>query len=301
MQVSSNATYGCVHDRDKLIFSVVFTGPAGAACDMLGASAGVHMHQTTNPAIHLQQQLICLSCFQAAVLFLQELVVRINLPGTQHAKQAELHVESQQLTLTVAGKYHLQLPFPHRVVAAEGTASFNSGKQQLEVVLPAVPLAPSAATAPPPPQQQQQETQSQDRGANNAHELSDSIYEPESTATSPACAVPPPGEAAPKDDQLPGVDHSQQDTSQDGDAVPQQAGGRPTIKPLTANQQRWQELHPKALSSKGDVMQASASHVAAPADAGILRAAAAAGRPRWCAVASAAASNSFKILSELLD
>lgn len=230
-----------------------------------------------------------LSFDQAALLFLQELVVRINLPGIQHAKQAQLDVESEQLTLTVPGKYHLQLPLPHRVVAAEGTASFSSGKQQLEVVLPVAPSALSAGTIKSTPLQQQQqqakvEMQSRDRGANNAHELSDSTRESESTATSSACAVSPPGEAAPKDDQSPGVGHSQQDTSRDGDAVPQQARDGPATQPLTANQRKWQELHPKASSSMDYIMQGSASHVAAPADIDTLRAAATAGRLFWCVV-----------------
>lgn len=210
-------------------------------------------------------------------------MVRIHLPGTQHAKQAELNVESQQLTLTVAGKYHLQLPLPHRVIAAEGTASFNSGKQQLEVVLPVIPSAPSAATAKPPPPQQQQaeeETQYQDRGANNAHELSDSIHEPESAAASSACVDPPPGKAAPKGNQLPDAGHSQHD----GDAVPQEASDRLATEPLTANQRKWQELHPKASSSQDSPMQVSTSHVSAAADADTLRVAAAAGRCCWCAV-----------------
>ena len=220
------------------------------------------------------------------MLFLQELVVRINLPGTQHAKQAQLNVESEKLTLTVAGKYHLQLTLPHSIVVAEGTASFNSSKQQLEVVLPVVPAASSPSTVKPIQLQQQQqqqqqakaETQSQERDSNNAHQLSDSMHESNSTATSSACAVPPPWEAAPKDDQLPGIGHSQQDTNQDGVAVPQQARDRPTTEPLTANQRKWQELHPKASSSMDNVMQASAPNVAAPADADTLRAAAAAGR-----------------------
>ena len=228
-------------------------------------------------------------------------MVRINLPGIQHAKQAQLDVESEQLTLTVPGKYHLQLPLPHRVVAAEGTASFSSGKQQLEVVLPVAPSASSAGMLKSTPLQQQQqqqakpETQSGDRSANNANELSDSMHESESTATSSACAVPPPGEAAPKDDQSPGVGHSQQDTSRDGDTVPQQARDGPATQPLTANQRKWQELHPKASSSMDNIMQASASHVAAPADIDTLRAAAAAGRLFWCAVTVSCGIQLFQI------
>ena len=208
-------------------------------------------------------------------------MIRINLPGTQHAKQAKLNVGSEKLTLTVAGKYHLQLPLPHRVAAAEGTASFNSGKQQLEVVLPVLPVASSAGTVKFTPLQQQQaevEMQSADRGGNNAHELSDSMPESGSTATSAAYPAPPPGTTAGNDEQVSGVGRSQQDMSQHREAVPQQASDGSMTQPLTANQRKWQELHPKASSSMDNVMQTSASHAAAAGDTDALRAAAAAGR-----------------------
>ena len=73
------------------------------------------------------------------MLLLQELVVRIKLPGVQQANQAHLNIELQKLTLSVAARYHLQLPLPYRVAEAEGTASFNSAKQLLEVILPVLP------------------------------------------------------------------------------------------------------------------------------------------------------------------
>lgn len=230
-------------------------------------------------------------------------MVRISLPGTQHAKQAELHVESEKLTLTVAGKYRLQLPLPHRVAAAEGAASFNSGKQKLEVVLPVLPSASSAGALRPTPLQQQAEveTQSEDRGGNNAHDPSDSMPESESTATSSACAAPPPAEAAANNEQLSGVGGSQQNMGQDRDAVPQQASDGLTTEPLTANQRKWQELHPRASSSTNNGMQAEASHATATADTDPLRAAAVAGRHLICTVTASCCVHSFTNSSELLD
>lgn len=220
------------------------------------------------------------------MLFLQELVIRINLPGTQHAKQAELNVESEKLNLSVTGKYHLQLFLPHRVAAAEGTASFNSSKQQLEVVLPVVPSPPSASTVKLTAQQQQARvgTQSQDTGASSAHESSDSVHDCDLASSSSACAVPSPEDTAPKDDQLAEFSLSQQDGRQERDGVAQHSSDSPTTEPLTANQRKWLELHPKASSSKDDVMQSSASHAAATVDTDTLRAAAAAGRHECCAV-----------------
>ena len=216
-------------------------------------------------------------------------MIRIDLPGTQHATQAELNVESEKLNLTVAGKYQLQLFLPHRVAAAEGTASFNSSKQQLEVILPVAPSAPSASTVKPTAQQQQPNAgpQSQDRGVGSAHESSDSVRDCDSASSSSACAFSSPEDPAPKDDQPAEVGHNQQDRKQERDAVTLHSSDSPTTTPLTANQRKWLGLHPKASSSKDDVMQSSASHAAAAAataDTDTLRAAAAAGRHACCAV-----------------
>lgn len=223
------------------------------------------------------------------MLFLQELVIRVNLPGTQHAKQAELNVESEKLELTVTGKYHLQLFLPHRVAAAEGTASFNSSKQQLEMVLPVVPSAPSASTDTSTAQQQQQQqakvgTQSQDRGASSAHECSDSMHDCDLASSLSACAISSPEDTAPKDDQLAEGSLTQQDGKEERGGVAQHSSESAKTEPLTANQRKWLELHPKALSSKDDVTQSSASHAAATVDTDTLRAAAAAGRHECCAV-----------------
>ena len=206
----------------------------------------------------------------------------------QHAKQAELNVEPDQLTLTVAGKYHLQLPFPHTISAAEGTANFNSSKQQLEVVLPVVPPPPSADTstmAESITQQRQRQqakldAQSQDRGVNDAQEATESRHDSKLAATSSPCAVPAPEEAA---DQLPSISHSQQGRSQDRDAAARQDSEAPATEPLTENQRKWGQLHPKASrSNDDDSMQASASQAVLPADTHTLGAAVAKGRCGSC-------------------
>ena len=73
-------------------------------------------------------------------------MVRVKLPGLKQASQAQLNVTSQQLTVSVPGKYHLHLDLPYAVAEAEGSASFNPAKQRLEVTLPARP--PKAPAMP---------------------------------------------------------------------------------------------------------------------------------------------------------
>lgn len=211
-------------------------------------------------------------------------MVRIHLPGTQHAKQAHLNIQPQKLSLTVAGKYNLQLSLPHQVSAAEGTASFHSGKQQLEVVLPLVPLPisgdrPNTLKSTMQQQQQQhsrQKIQSQDRGVSDAHELVESLDDAVSAAPLSADVAPPANAAG---DELPSVSPSQQHHSQEGEATAQQERDKPSSESLTKNQQKWLDLHPKnaGSTSSDDSMQASTSQAAVAADTSTLRAAAAAG------------------------
>lgn len=222
-------------------------------------------------------QQIPLAIIQATVLLTQELVVRIHLPGTQHAKQAQLNIEPQKLSLSVAGKYNLQLSLPHKVAGAEGTASFHSGKQQLEVVLPVVPPPipadrPNTARGTTQQQPCRVNTQSDDGGVGDAHELIESMDEAVSTATSSAYIAPAAEAAA---NELPSMNHSQQHSSRDREATAQQERTKP--QPLTNNQQRWLDLHPKNQPSSDASMQASTSQTAVAADTDTLRAAAAAG------------------------
>ena len=84
--------------------------------------------------------------FIIAACVLQELLVRIHLPGVQRAQQAQLKVELQTLSLHVAGKYTLRLPLPCAVREADSTARFNGSKHELEVTLPVV-LQPTSVAA----------------------------------------------------------------------------------------------------------------------------------------------------------
>lgn len=221
---------------------------------------------------------------KATMPFSQELVVRIHLPGTQDAKQAQLNIEPQKLSLTVAGKYHLQLALPHKVSAAEGTASFHSSKQQLEVVLPLVPPPISAkkpSTSKSMTQQQQQHSsgnaQSQDRGVSDAHELVESMDDAVSAAHLSTCVATP---ADATGDELPSMSPSQQHRSRQGEATARQERDQPSSEPLTRNQQKWLDLHPKntgPTTSSDDALQASTSQAAVAVDTSTLRAAAAAG------------------------
>lgn len=83
----------------------------------------------------------------------------MKLPGLKQANQAQLSLAPQQLTVSVAGMYYLQLELPYTVADAEGRASFNPAKQQLEVTLPVVPPKVSATAPVQSESQQQQDSQ----------------------------------------------------------------------------------------------------------------------------------------------
>ncbi|KAJ3157781.1 Protein kintoun [Geranomyces variabilis] len=75
------------------------------------------------------------------------LVVRIELPTVRTSNDITLTPLARSLGLRVEGKYALDVPLPFEVVIDAASASFDRGREVLEVVLPVV-RAPDAVLPP---------------------------------------------------------------------------------------------------------------------------------------------------------
>ena len=214
--------------------------------------------------------------------------MRVKLPGLKQASQAQLNVTSQQLTVSVPGKYHLRLDLPYAVAEAEGSASFNPAKQQLEVTLPArPPKAPAMPTAQLDEQhlqklQQGQQQVSASRSDNDqaGAQAQDRQQLPTDAGTSAS------GSSTASAAQL---SKREEDSSNTAAQAPSQAGpgqlataaaageGISSVTDgqaqavLTENQRRWQELHQPAVG------QADAQPAEEAVDMDAMQQAAAAG------------------------
>ncbi len=67
-----------------------------------------------------------------SLLQLQELVLKVQLPGCQSAGQLELDVDTDSISLTLPGRYHLAAKLPFPVKEDKGRASFDKARQQLD-------------------------------------------------------------------------------------------------------------------------------------------------------------------------
>lgn len=189
---------------------------------------------------------------------MQELVIRVKLVGVQQASQAQLNIQPDSMSLSVPGKYHLDLPLPYKVAEADGSASFNAAKQQLEVTLPIVPppLPRTASHSDRLLSQQEQQVQSS-AGETSDTRLPSSAMGSEiqhrlESGSDEVSDVPDATDAAPQD-----VDESnqasssssrqQQDWGVDTDSKGQRLGSQ--AQRLTKNQRRWLDLHPVASTS----------------------------------------------------
>ena len=214
----------------------------------------------------------------------QALVVRIRLPGLQQGKQAQLNIESQQLTLSVTGKYHLQLPLPYKVAEADGTASFSSGKQQLEVILPVAPPSQSAKSADVASQKMQQQgrgAQSFSRDSDSSDHTSSSIS-PAAAVAADAASYADANSATAGAEEVPSSSHSQRQSSVN-DTTAQQGSDR-QIQPLTDNQRRWLEMHPKLSADRHATDDNVSAHAPHAINQDTLQAQASAGEKHQCIV-----------------
>ena len=82
---------------------------------------------------------------------MQELVVRVTLPGISSVSGVQLDVSRCDISVHVPGKYLLQsAPLPFPVDSDRGRAKFDKARGQLEVVLPVlVPPLPAFQPAKP--------------------------------------------------------------------------------------------------------------------------------------------------------
>ena len=216
-------------------------------------------------------------------------MIRVKLVGVQQASQVQLNIQPDSMSLSVPGKYHLDLPLPYKVAEADGSASFNAAKQQLEVTLPIVPppLLRTASRSDRILSQQEQQVQSpagetpgtrqpsSAMASENQHRLessSDQISDgPDAT------------DAAPQDvdeyDQASTSSSSskqQQDWGVDIDSKGQRSGSQ--TQRLTKNQRKWLELHPVASTSAASpAVQCEATPTVETVSPDTLLAAAAAG------------------------
>lgn len=233
---------------------------------------------------------------------LQELVVRVKLPGLKQASQAQLNVTPQHLTVSVPGKHHLQLNLPYAVAETEGSASFNPAKQQLEVTLPVVPpKAPAMTSAQPTPEQQGQTDAVAGPSDNDQSERhTEGKQQPTRTVTPASTSDAADGStstaqqssglaqaARTADGSTTAADDSRQaaepqDTASAAGSGSQAPGMEQPL--LTENQRRWLELHqPSADSAAVDQDQAAAPSAKSQAteglaDMGAVQEAAAAGK-----------------------
>lgn len=67
----------------------------------------------------------------------EDIVVRIELPGTDSRGDIDLDVHDTSLTIR-SPKYKLFLHLPHKVKSDAGKARWDGGKEELNVSLPVV-------------------------------------------------------------------------------------------------------------------------------------------------------------------
>lgn len=209
---------------------------------------------------------------------MQELLVRVKLPGLQQANQAQLGVKPRHLTVSVPYKYHLHLSLPYTVTPAEGRASFNAAKQQLEVVLPVVPTQTSIsgpALLPLQAQAQLQQQQSDHQsdmassstsGANAQDPSLDELIASSSdlvSSSSVDAAIHSRCRRGVTDQS--GAEQQHQVAVIAGSSAEQQTKQMPE---LTQNQRRWHELHqpPSSIPPVGTARVQPAISTAVQAD-----------------------------------
>ena len=217
----------------------------------------------------------------------QELVIRVKLLGVQQASQVQLSILPASMSLSVPGKYNLDLPLLYKVAEADGSASFNAAKQQLEVTLPVVPLPLpcTASRSDRNPSQQEQQVQSsagktldtrqpssamnsenQHRVVSSSHQVSDVL-----DATDAA-----PQDVDESDQASTSSSRQQQGSGVDTDSKGQRSGSQ--TQRLTKNQRKWLELHPVAsTSAPSPAVQCEATPTVETVSPDTLLAAAAAG------------------------
>ena len=240
---------------------------------------------------------------------LQELVVRIHLPGVQQASQAQLNIEPQHLDLSVAGRYKLHLPLPYRVAEAEGSASFNAARAQLEVTLPVIPPKTPprpAATGASSSQQQQQQQQSEAQTSADVHKNSlqhdGQAAHSQSQAQSASTDEPASGTSLAaqsnraSDSAGSSSELQKRPNASDPSSSYQVAAVQAQSQKLTDNQRKWAAMHqvPSTSTSVTDSVLPVAAEQADDVDA--LLAAAAAGTsksmPPYCSTTSPALTSS---------
>ena len=189
---------------------------------------------------------------------MQELVIRVKLVGVQQASQAQLNIQPHSLSLSVPGKYSLDLPLPYKVAEADGSASFNAAKQQLEVTLPIVPppLPRTASRSDRNLTQQEQQVQSSAgetpgtrqpssaMGSENQHGL---VSSSDQISNVPDAADGAPQDVDESDQASTSRSRQQQGSGVDTDSKGQRLGSQ--MQRLTKNQRKWLELHPVASTS----------------------------------------------------
>ena len=214
-------------------------------------------------------------------------MIRVKLLGVQQASQAQLNIQPDSMSLSVPGKYNLDLALPYKVAEADGSASFDAAKQQLEVTLPVV-LLPLPRTASPSDRilsQQQQQVQSPAGEISGTRQPSPAMISENQHGLEPSSHqvsdVPDATDAAPQD-----VDESdeastsssrqQQVWGVDSDSKGQRSGSQ--TQRLTKNQRKWLELHPVAsTSAPSPAVQSEAAPSVETVSPDTLLAAAAAG------------------------
>ncbi|GMH40539.1 hypothetical protein BSKO_08443 [Bryopsis sp. KO-2023] len=67
----------------------------------------------------------------------EEMVVKVDLPGTESVGEIDLDVKEATMTLR-SPLYKLSIYLPHKVLHEKGKAKWDGGKQQLSVALPVI-------------------------------------------------------------------------------------------------------------------------------------------------------------------
>jgi hypothetical protein len=149
------------------------------ACKHRAAHAHCHGHHAVVGAAHIygshcvntadEQNTLCQHMLDGVTLFsaaavptvqlMQELVVRVQLPGVESAAAVQLDVVNQRLHVHVPGKHLLNLgpkQLRYSLLPDKVSAKFDKNKQMLSVTV---------AVAPPPPPQRQPQPQQQQQEA----------------------------------------------------------------------------------------------------------------------------------------
>ncbi|DBA92788.1 hypothetical protein WJX77_000098 [Trebouxia sp. C0004] len=217
----------------------------------------------------------------------KELVIRVKLLGVQQASQAQLNIQPDIMSLSVPGKYNLDLPLPYMVAEADGSASFNAAKQQLEVTLPVVPLPlPRTASRLDRNLSQQGQQVHSSAGETSVTSQPGSAMNSENwhgleSSSHQVSDVPDATDAAPQDVNVShqastSSSRQQQGWGVDNDSKGQRSGSQ--TQRLTKNQRKWLELHPVAsTSAPSPAMQSEATLTVETVSPDTLLGAAAAG------------------------